>query len=423
MVVSNTEQINSNNMRMTEVNTYYGEQYKSYIELIKNIIWFSLPILILSIIKHKELLPESIVNLMIGLILLIGISYTLWDYYDISRRSKMNFSEYEWDFSKPEKSDEFIKQVSAVKSDNDMKSLSETLGIGCVGMECCSQGMTYDTVLSKCVSSNASPVPSAPCDGLNDDSPANLVKPDCLQKVWTDSGCTKEGTAYPSDSYKGWWTDANGAKTLGGIKTDMKYWGTMTDETHVVGCKGRKEYSTQWKCLPGIHTPVRINSGGDLECMSLNNRDCLWKGNDAECKTLLASTPENLKPLACGAMHKKEWGGTGYDGGHWCQRGLAQLSYKPLGCFGDKQERAMPVLEGGDPTITDAYPGAYKVREDAIVKCYKYAKSKGYKYFAVQDGGHCQGSNNLEESKKYGQSTACSNGKGGGWANDIYEIL
>jgi hypothetical protein len=422
MVVANVEQSKTNNIRLTEVNTYYGEQYKSYIELLKNIIWFSLPVLILTIIKHKGLLPEFILNSLIGFFLLVGISYSLWSYYDISRRSKMNFSEYEWDFTKPPLSDEPIYR-EPVKDDKDVKTLSESLGIGCVGMECCSDGMTYNNELSKCVSQTVSlssnnPA-NVPCDGLNDDSPANLVKSDCLQKVWTDSGCTKEGTAYPSDSYKGWWTDANGAKTLGGIKTDMKYWGTMTDETRVVGCKGRKEYSSQWKCLPGIPTPVRINTGGDLECMSQNNRDCLWKGNDAECNKLLAAPPGDLKPLACGAMHKKEWGGTGYDGGHWCQKGLAQLSYKPLGCFGDKGERAMPILEGGDQTIT----GDYKAREDSIVKCYKYAKSKGYKYFAVQDGGHCQGSNNLAEAKKYGPSSACTNGKGGGWANDIYEIM
>jgi hypothetical protein len=150
MVVANIDQINNNNMRMTEINTYYGEQYKSYIELIKSIIWFSLPILILSILKQKELLPESILNLLIGLVLLMGISYTLWIYYDFSRRSNMNFSEYEWDFSKPAKSDE--KPSTIVKDENGMKSLSETLGMGCIGMECCSDGMTYDPVLNKCVS-------------------------------------------------------------------------------------------------------------------------------------------------------------------------------------------------------------------------------------------------------------------------------
>jgi hypothetical protein len=259
MVVANIDQINNNNMRMTEVNTYYGEQYKSYIELIKSIIWFSLPILILSILKQKELLPESILNLLIGLILLMGISYTLWIYYDFSRRSNMNFSEYEWDFSKPAKSDD--KPSTMVKDENGMKSLSDTLGMGCIGMECCSDGMTYDPVLNKCVSQMGMPVVASS------------------------------------------------------------------------------------KSTPSI--------------------------------------------------------------------------YNNIGCWGDKAERAMPVLEGADPSIT----GDYKKREDSIVKCYNYAKSKGYKYFGIQDGGHCQGSNNLAEAQKYGPSTVCSNGKGGPWANDVYEIL
>jgi len=60
--------------------------------------------------------------------------------------------------------------------------------------------------------------------------------------------------------------------------------------------------------------------------MSLNDKDCLWKGNDAECNSLLASPPGNLKPLACGEQSKQQWGTTGYDNPeHWCAKGKGQL--------------------------------------------------------------------------------------------------
>jgi hypothetical protein len=243
------EQIDNNNIRMTEINTYYGEQYKAYIELLKAIVLFSLSILILSILKSFIIIPDIILNSLMGLIIMIGIMYTLWLYYDISLRDNMNFSEYNWNFSKPAKSD--IVVFDKTKDDSKMKSLSDSLGMGCIGMECCSDGMTYDSEINRCIASasgssdiSVSTVKASndvgypPCYGLTDESPANIVKPDCLQKVWSDSGCTKNGTAYPNDNYKGWWNDGTGSKTFGAIKADMNAWGTLTDDNHVKGCKG-----------------------------------------------------------------------------------------------------------------------------------------------------------------------------------------
>jgi hypothetical protein len=150
MVVSDIDKTNNNNIRITEVNTYYGEQYKSYIELIKMIIWFSILILFLSILKQKGLFPEAILSSLIGLIMVIGIMYSLFTYYDFSRRSNMNFNEYDWGEARPPLPDE--NKIRTPVNENEMKSLSESLGIDCVGMECCSDGMKYDNDLRKCVS-------------------------------------------------------------------------------------------------------------------------------------------------------------------------------------------------------------------------------------------------------------------------------
>jgi hypothetical protein len=151
----NTEQKNqqtdNNNVRMTQINTYYGEQYKAYIELLKAVVLFSLSILILSILKSFIIIPDIILNGLMGLIIMLGIMYSLWLYYDITLRDNMNFSEYNWNFSKPPKSDNVV--FDKTKDDSKMKSLSDTLGIGCIGMECCSDGMTYDSTINKCIPS------------------------------------------------------------------------------------------------------------------------------------------------------------------------------------------------------------------------------------------------------------------------------
>lgn len=92
-----------------------------------------------------------------------------------------------------------------------------------------------------------------PCAGLTDGSLASSVSPACLQKLWKDKGCSEKGAAYPSNNYKGWWTQSpNGAATVwcdathsgtqcgagnfGAIKKDIEYWSTAPER--VAGCKG-----------------------------------------------------------------------------------------------------------------------------------------------------------------------------------------
>ena len=95
--------------------------------------------------------------------------------------------------------------------------------------------------------------------------------------------------------------------------------------------------------------------------------------------------------------------------------------YTSLGCWKDKSIRAIGTLEGSSSFLDGTN---YHSREDAIQKCYQAAKSLGYHVFAVQDGGWCASSATAKSTyKKYGASTACNaDGKGGPWANDVYEI-
>jgi hypothetical protein len=94
------------------------------------------------------------------------------------------------------------------------------------------------------------------------------------------------------------------------------------------------------------------------------------------------------------------------------------VPYRSLGCWADTGNRAVPQLDGSDPRIS----GNYQARGNAINACYKVAKERGMKVFAVQDGGWCAADNNLHSYNKYGGSGNCRNGKGGPWANDVYQI-
>ena len=65
----------------------------------------------------------------------------------------------------------------------------------------------------------------------------------------------------------------------------------------------------------------------------------------------------------------------------------------------------------------------YRWRTNAITKCFEVARERGYRVFAVQDGGWCSSSaTGLGTYTKYGEARNCENGKGGVWASDIYRI-
>ncbi|XP_078619941.1 uncharacterized protein LOC144886984 isoform X1 [Branchiostoma floridae x Branchiostoma japonicum] len=95
--------------------------------------------------------------------------------------------------------------------------------------------------------------------------------------------------------------------------------------------------------------------------------------------------------------------------------------YVSLGCWRDTADRAIPVLEGTDPRL---YSVNYLERDNATEKCYQVAFDRGFRVFAVQDGGQCFGSADAHNTyKKYGPSTACAaDGEGGPWANEVYQI-
>jgi len=64
------------------------------------------------------------------------------------------------------------------------------------------------------------------------------------------------------------------------------------------------------------------------------------------------------------------------------------------------------------------------LRENAIEKCAFVAKQRGYKVFAVQDGGMClSGSTGHKTFYIYRMSSQCkSDGRGGKEANHVYVI-
>ena len=95
-----------------------------------------------------------------------------------------------------------------------------------------------------------------------------------------------------------------------------------------------------------------------------------------------------------------------------------------LGCWKDEPSRAIDGSLEEEFTRFGMFEEHYKRRQNPVQDCFKAALSKGYRVFAIQEGGQCFSSSTAKlDYDKYGKSTNClGDGKGGPMANHVYEI-
>jgi hypothetical protein len=137
---------NSNKRRMAQINTYYTRNYEANTEVMKNIIFISVALIILAILRNKELIPASISTLGVILILMLGGIVIGSQVFDIIRRNDHDFDKYDWTFNEKEHNDKKFIQ-------SDTANLSE-LGMGmapCFGASCCNLGTSWDEATKKCI--------------------------------------------------------------------------------------------------------------------------------------------------------------------------------------------------------------------------------------------------------------------------------
>ena len=143
-------------MRMVEINTYYSQKYRAQTDLVKTILMFAVPCLVLAIVIKKGFIPKSIGNAVMAIIIAIGVVVVFRKYWDISSRSNMVFDEYKWnwdpDATSPTVIQYDIDQIKSHKGDfeKEASEFANELGLGCVGSECCDEGTKFDKTKGKC---------------------------------------------------------------------------------------------------------------------------------------------------------------------------------------------------------------------------------------------------------------------------------
>jgi len=152
-----TYDINEDNiqkLRMIEINTYYSKRYKAHIELMKLIIVFLIPIILLSVLLKKRILPPLIFKFIIMLICIIGAYFIFSKIWDLIRRDNIVFDKISWQFNPKtlDKVDTTNKHwlLKDVKDECKKTDVSEI----CYGDDCCDRGTVYDKNKKKCVVSD-----------------------------------------------------------------------------------------------------------------------------------------------------------------------------------------------------------------------------------------------------------------------------
>ena len=140
---------NANQVRLIQINNYYGQKYAEHSLLLKNIIYILIPIIILTIMYRNEFLPNFIFYALIIIITIIGGYYFWIRWFSIIRRDNMNYQKYDWyfDAATAEKNN-----INSTSSSTD-PWISSNLPGTCIGKGCCSNGLSYDNSINQCISS------------------------------------------------------------------------------------------------------------------------------------------------------------------------------------------------------------------------------------------------------------------------------
>lgn len=139
----------NNKIRLVEINDYYSDKYAEHSKLMKIFIITLIPIIILAILKNKDILPNGIFITLVVIICFISLYYCSKIYTSIIMRDNMNYQEYNWTFNPNMVST--TTTSSTTSSDPWLSTASSNAGI-CIGQECCADGLTWDASLNQCTS-------------------------------------------------------------------------------------------------------------------------------------------------------------------------------------------------------------------------------------------------------------------------------
>lgn len=153
------EEEKNNKLRLVEINSYYGEKYATHTEIMKTVVLFCIPIIILALLANANILPHSVYVFLFIIILVIAIVVIWIKILEAMSHDNMNYQEYVWGKEPPENPE--------VNTDDTSSWIDPWKGIGltCVAQECCDTGYTYvPSPTNKCIPNDKLPTGVNPYD-------------------------------------------------------------------------------------------------------------------------------------------------------------------------------------------------------------------------------------------------------------------
>jgi hypothetical protein len=182
------EQQEYNKLRMVEINTYYGKRYDGYKQVMKTVVYTCIPLIIITILANKNIIPSSVNTILTSIIIVISCMIIVKQIIDLSNRDNMNFDEYKWYFNK-ENAPENDTDNAASSDENDPWTTSSYT---CVGSECCYDGSIYDETQNMCIPSKV--------NNFNNSSNSNSSSSSSSDKKMTESMISGILSKYAFDS-------------------------------------------------------------------------------------------------------------------------------------------------------------------------------------------------------------------------------
>ncbi len=150
---SNIEQVygklnqeKNDKLRKTKIAAYYTKSFKEYIYLLKIVIFLIVLMIPILIFKRLEILDKSLTLLLVVTIITLGFLYISYRLYILYTRDSKDFDKFKIPFTRTEAAN-LKSKGSRYSKDSPLKSL----GITCIGEECCDASMVYDKLRDKCV--------------------------------------------------------------------------------------------------------------------------------------------------------------------------------------------------------------------------------------------------------------------------------
>ena len=150
--LNSVDQLKIDKLRVVEINNYYAKRYDAYKNIMFLISISCIPILALTVLNNNSIIPSSIYQIIIGLIVSIASYFIFKQYADISNRDDINWDSYEWYFNKSKAPKPEDSSASNESTGDEYVETTDT-NVDCIGSSCCQNGTIYDDVLKQCVNS------------------------------------------------------------------------------------------------------------------------------------------------------------------------------------------------------------------------------------------------------------------------------